>query len=141
MYRTLVLAFLVGASLSGCQALAEMDAQQRAQQQAAIDNLRARISTLTPDQKDAVQKCSSIAEGRVTALRNAGQGGATYGVNDFTIVDACLSNPYYYETIPAPAVVIQAPAPQPFQPQLIQPRQSINCTSQTMGTYTTTNCN
>ena len=98
--------------LSGCQALANMRAQQEAQRQATEDDLRERLAALSPDQKDAVQKCSSIAVGRVAALRNADQGAGLAGVNDYTITDACLDNQYYYEVIPAPTVVINTPPPQ-----------------------------
>lgn len=136
IYLNLVLASLLCVPLAGCQALAEMQEQQRAQQQAVEDNLRARIAELTPEQRDAAQKCSSIAEGRINALRNARQGAGTYNMNDYTVVDACLNNPYYYETIPAPAVVINVP------PQQQQMPQSFNCTTTSITPgVANTNCN
>lgn len=98
--------------LSGCQALAKMRVQQEAQRQATEDDLRDRVAALTPEQRNAVQKCSSIAVGRVAALRNAGQGAGLAGMNDYTIADACIDNQYYYEVIPAPTAVINTPPPQ-----------------------------
>jgi hypothetical protein len=134
MYRTLALVSLLSLTLSGCEALAQAAAQQRAQQQAVEDDLRARIAQLSPEQRDAVQRCSSIAVGKVAALRNAGQGGGTYGINDYTIVDACLRNAYYYETIPAPATVINVPQQQ-------QQNRQYNCVTQEIGGgMSTTNC-
>ena len=108
-----VVSFAVCILLSGCQALAEMRAQHEAQRQAREDNFQERVAALTPDQKDAVQKCSSIAVGRIAALRKAGQGAGTYGMNDDAIADACLDNQYYYEVIPAPTGAVNAASPQP----------------------------
>ena len=108
----LVAGLLACILLSGCQAIADMRAQREAQRQANEDNMRERLAALTPDQKDAVQKCSSIAGRRIAALRNAGQGAGTYGMNDYAIADACLENQYYFEMIPAPTVVVNAPPPQ-----------------------------
>ena len=136
MARVFVLMAVACLSLSGCQAMAEMQAQQAARQQAIADNLRDRVAQLSPEQKDAVQRCSSIAVGKIGALRNAGQGASVYSMNDYTVVDSCLSNPYFFETIPAPAVVVHVPSPQPQMPQ------SFNCTTTSMGGgMSTTNCN
>jgi hypothetical protein len=104
--------FLACILLSGCQALADMRARQEAQRRASEDSLRERLAALTSDQKDAVRKCSSIAVGRFAALRKAGQGAGTYGMNDSTITDACLENQYYYQMIPAPTAVASPPPPQ-----------------------------
>jgi hypothetical protein len=113
MNRTLsVVMAVVCLSLSGCEAMAEYQAQQEAQRQAMIDNLKARIAQLTPEQRDAVQHCYSTAVGKINTLRNAGQGGATNGMNDFTVTDACINNPYFAETIPAPSTNVIVNAPQ-----------------------------
>jgi len=136
MVRRCVLMIITCLTLAGCQALAQMQAQEAARQQAVDDNLRERIAQLSPEQKDTVQKCSSISAGRISALRNAGQGGITNGMNDYTVVDSCLSNAYFYETIPAPAVVVNVQPPQPPMPQFF------NCTTMSMGGgMSTTNCN
>lgn len=138
MIRAWLIMTVACLTLTGCEAIAEMQAQQRAQQQAVEDNLRARIAALSPEQRDAAQKCSSISEGRINALRNAGQGAGTYNMNDYTVVDACLSNPYYFETIPAPSVVINVPPPRQQQ----QMPQSFNCTTTSIVPGTaTTSCN
>jgi hypothetical protein len=148
MHRTLaVLMGLVCLNVSGCQALAEMAAQQEAQRQAqeaqwqaALNAQQARIAALTPEQRDAVQRCYSTAVGRINTLRNAGQGGNTYGMNDYTVTDACLNNQYYYETIPAPAVVINTPPPPPVYQYQRPP--IIDCTTMPMGGgMSSTTCN
>jgi hypothetical protein len=48
-------------------------------------------------------------------------------MNDCTMTEACVTNPYYYETIPAPAVVINTPPP------VYQMSSNINCTTMSMG--------
>jgi len=144
MVHTLVVVTVVCFNLTGCQAIAEMQAQEAARRQAIEDNLRARIAQLAPQQKDAVQRCSSIAEGRINALRNAAQGGGTNGMNDYTVVDACLNNPYYYETIPAPAVVVNVPpppAPNSYPQAPLPASNTMNCTTTTYGNTANTTCN
>jgi hypothetical protein len=144
MIRTLVVTTVACLNLTGCQAIAEIQAEQAARRQAIEDNLRARIEQLTPQQRDAVQQCSSMAAGRINALRNAGQGGGTNGINDYTVADACLSNPYYYETIPAPAVVVNVPpptAPNPYPIASLPSQNTMNCTTTRNGNTANTTCN
>jgi tRNA-dihydrouridine synthase len=133
MVRTLVVAMLIALNVSGCAAMAEYAAQQEAQRQAQIDALQARIAQLTPEQKDKVQQCSSIAAGKIQSLRMAGQAAATYGMNEFTVASNCVDNPYYFQTIPNPPtqVIVNAPPPGPM-----------TCTTMEMGGgMATTNCN
>ena len=117
MLRILVFAVVI-ANLAGCESMAEAARQQQAARQAQQDALRARIAELPREQKAHVQRCSSIAVGKIAALRNADQGGSMYGVTDYTIVDSCLADPSYYTTVPAPKaqVVVNAvytPLPDP----------------------------
>lgn len=112
MFRTIILVAVV-VSLSGCEAMAEAARQQEEQRQAQEAALQSRIAQLTPEQKDSVQRCYAESVGRIKTLRNAGQGASTSGMNDYTVVNACLNNPYFYATIPAPAVVINTPPPSP----------------------------
>ncbi len=128
MLRTTIVISVVCLATTGCQALAEMQQQQQAQQQAIVDSLQTRIDALTPEQKATVQQCSALAGGRLNALHEAAQSanvanmtgrarmnsmaaeqaanslmGTPDDANEYAVVNACLDNPYYYETIPAPS--------------------------------------
>jgi hypothetical protein len=80
-----------------------MAAREQAEQEAR----QARVAQLTSEQRDQLLKCTSSAQGRMAALRNAGQASLRYISGSDDLTDYCLANPYYYETIPAPAVVMQ----------------------------------
>ncbi len=97
--------------LSGCAAMAQMAAQQRAEQRAERAQLRAEIAALSPQERAMAEQCSSMSIGRIRALRIAGQGEYTFGANTFSIVQACINNPYYFETIPKPTAVTVRQAP------------------------------
>jgi hypothetical protein len=117
MVRMLVLT-LVCLNLVGCEALTQFNTGLQAglqgttpQEQAQREQgLRDRVAALTPEQKDAVQRCYSESVGRIKALRNANQGASTNGMNDYTVTDACLNNHYFYATIPAPRAVVNNPS-------------------------------
>jgi hypothetical protein len=112
MFRTLVIVTVV-VSLSGCEAMAEAARQQEEQREAYKQATQRRYDALTPEEQDRVMRCQSAAEGKINALRMAGQGGAYYNANRSTIGNACMDNPYFAETIPtAPTqVIINTPPP------------------------------
>ena len=135
--RVLTIA-LLGVGLSGCAEMARQQALHDEQEREAEQALKERIQEMSPEERNATLRCSSTAVGRIQALRNAGQGNGTWGINDFTIVNACISNPYYAETIPAPAVVVNNPAPVYQSPPL---PHTFNCTTMQMGGgMSSTNC-
>jgi hypothetical protein len=144
-FRTVFIMTAAYLNLAGCEAIARAQAEQAAQRQAYEDNIRERVAQLSPEQKDAVQKCSSESAGRINTLRNAGQGGAFNGWDDYALVNACLGNAYYYSTIPAPAVVINVPPPQQPNPYALAPlpsQRTINCNTMATGYgNSTTTCN
>lgn len=104
----------------------QMQEQPADQETAPEQEMQDRVADLTPEQRDAVEQCSSLATGRINALRLAqqtaaeqGESAATRmnqqsfqqglrsllgadGADERTVVSACLENPYYYETIPSP---------------------------------------
>jgi hypothetical protein len=83
-----------------------------------------------------VQRCTIVVRCVQSAIAPKGLNILELGVVE-AISPSCLNNPYFYETIPAPAVVINPPPPQ--QPQM---PQSFNCTTMSMGGgMSTTNCN
>jgi hypothetical protein len=133
MVRMIVLT-VVCLNLVGCEAMAEAARQQEEQQQAYQQATAARFEGLTPDQKDRVMHCQSASEGKITALRMVGQGGAYYNANRWTIGNACMDNPYFADSIPtAPTQVVVTPPPVYQGPT--------NCTSMAMGTMVQTTCN
>lgn len=110
--------------LCGCQTFAQVAAQQRAERA----QLRNELSMLTPVQKSRAEQCSSLALGRVRALRMAGEWQYTYGENEYSLIAACIRNPYYFETIPRPTMVAV-------------PQSPSYCTMQQYGDSTQMQCN
>lgn len=133
MWRVLVLFSLCCLPLAGCASLAEAMEQDAARRQAYVDGLRERVAALDSEEKEDLKKCASISVGKVKTLRNAGQGAMTKGVTDYTIIENCLVNSYYYETIPTPA----APAPAAQSPT---PSYPSRCTTTMSGNTAYTNC-
>ena len=116
--RAMLLITIVPFLTTGCQAFAQALAQQQAEQRAQIQNLKNAIEQLTPEQKAEVRSCSEMTIGRVRALRIAAsrriESWQTMNLlnslpsSTYAVVSDCMANPYYCESIPRPEVSTSA---------------------------------
>lgn len=134
MLRILVV-ILSCLGFAGCSVIAQMQAKRAAQQQV----IRDRLGGLSPEQRAAVEQCSSLTIGRMNTLRLAQQVEAEQGESaasrmneqanqrainslvgsdgtDYAVISDCLDNPHYYETIPTSPPMASPTAPHAAAP-------------------------